>query len=89
MIGLTRGVALGASLNRFVEIFGQYDNDEDGGKNNRVEHGFRADHLEKNNRREESPPICLFVQVVPISPSLATASTDFCRTLVMSWSMRS
>ena len=47
MIGLTRGVALGASFNRFVEIFGQYDNDEDGGKNNRVEHGFRADHLEK------------------------------------------
>lgn len=83
MIGLARGVAFGTAFNGFVEVFCQYDNDEDGGKNDGVE------HCEKNNRREEYPPVWLCVQVVPISPSLATAPIGFSRALVMSWSMRS
>ena len=39
MIGLARGVAFGTAFNGFVEVFGQYDNDEDDGKYGGVEHG--------------------------------------------------
>ena len=71
MIGLARSVAFGTAFNGLVEVFCQYDNDEDDGKYGGVE------HWKKNNRREEYPPVWLCVQVVPISPSLATASIGF------------
>ena len=38
MIGLARRVAFGTAFNGFVEIFGQYNNDEDDGKYGGVEH---------------------------------------------------
>lgn len=50
MIGLTRGVAFGATLNGFVEVFGQYDNDEDGSKNDSVEHRSKKATGGKNPR---------------------------------------
>ena len=54
MIGLAWSVAFGTALNGFVEIFGQYDNDEDDGKYSGVE------HCEKN-KQAGNFPACLFV----------------------------